>query len=159
MKIKTKQNKIKSTHKDAMESILFWRASPRLGACPEVWSMCPGTRHWSTPISPIRSSSSCTWLLGYGGALCLCPLLWAGILSGLNLCGSCAWCCVHVSVRLCLEESVPFKPGLTPGSYHLPTSSLTYILVGRGLMQTSHLQLGALHCLSLGSLCSCGSLC
>lgn len=83
-------------------------------------------------FSPYQQLSIAKAFLVRGGNWFSFTIFYAGILPGLNLCMSCVcfhnWCEFrHVSVLLCLDDTISLVSSLTPASYNAPTSFSIYI--------------------------------
>lgn len=103
-----------------------------MGACPEVWLMCPATPYGKTNFFFVSGYhlQIVSWL---GLELRPLRLLSDGILFGLNLCRSCIYChSLCAFIRVYLEDTE-----ISSGFNCLPT--LILCLEGRRLIETSHL--------------------
>lgn len=87
---KPKNRKQKQKARSNMESITYWPSTPEYGACSGM--DIPSDPPLEKLNFPFPSGIITNSFLVRNGTLCPVSLFYAGILSGLNLCSSCACC-------------------------------------------------------------------
>lgn len=131
-----------------------------------VQSIYSVTLYWRNQIFPFLVGITCKQLHSWGGTVSPSPLLRAGTLSGLNLCRSCG-CCHSLYELVCVSVNCVYKMPFSQ-NHPLPLALTIFLrpllhrslsLYGRGLIETSHLGLGALKSLTLFIVSTCGSPC
>lgn len=91
-------------------SLFLLTTIPQHRACHGMWLIYPVTEHWRNLLSLYKETTIANRFLFMARTLYLFPPLSAGILCGLNLCGSYSICeFIYASVLLCLEDSFSLK--------------------------------------------------